>query len=500
MDAQEYFKEYKNHPVLFVGTGLSLRYLEQSYTWDGLLGKIAYDLCGNHEYYLDLKGKSVRASDGLVDYRLVADYLESDFNDRVKDDRNGSFKKVNDAYYEYAKNKGLYPSRFKIYVCDLLKSISYKDSMSEEIDLFKRSRKNISCVITTNYDGMMEDIFGFSPLVGNSILLSNPYGSVYKVHGCVSDPKKIILTTDDYNEFDEKYHLIRAQLLSLFIHNPIVFLGYSVNDSNIKNILKTIYSYVDANSEQARKIERNFLLVEYDKDSTSLEVTSHDIEMEGYKLIRINKISTDDYSGVYKLLANLTLPISAMDVRKVQDIVRDIMAGGSVKVTITDDLDALENSDKVLAIGSSANIKYEYKDQSSMIVDYFKTIEDQNHQVIELINKMKIIKDAWFPVFGFYRICSGIKNSEILKETQMRKLAKIETEVAKKCRKDHCSIQDILSDDGIAASYKINAIVYYCMNEKIATEDLREYLISYEDKRSSDYKKMLCAYDLVKYG
>ena len=27
-------------------------------------------------------------------------------------------------------------------------------------------------------------IFDFSPLIGNDILLSNPYGSVYKIHGC----------------------------------------------------------------------------------------------------------------------------------------------------------------------------------------------------------------------------------------------------------------------------------------------------------------------------
>lgn len=37
-------------------------------------------------------------------------------------------------------------------------------------------------------------MFSFNPLIGNDILLSNPYGSVYKIHGCISAPDKIIIT------------------------------------------------------------------------------------------------------------------------------------------------------------------------------------------------------------------------------------------------------------------------------------------------------------------
>ena len=85
---------------------------------------------------------------------------------------------------------------------------------------------------------MIETLFEFNPLIGNDILLSNPYGSVYKIHGCVDAPDKIIITQNDYNLFNRRYELIRAQLLSLFIHNPIIFIGYSIGDENIRNILK----------------------------------------------------------------------------------------------------------------------------------------------------------------------------------------------------------------------------------------------------------------------
>jgi len=36
MNIIDFIKKYKNHPILFIGTGMSLRYLKNSYTWDNL--------------------------------------------------------------------------------------------------------------------------------------------------------------------------------------------------------------------------------------------------------------------------------------------------------------------------------------------------------------------------------------------------------------------------------------------------------------------------------
>ncbi|HCT3601395.1 TPA: SIR2 family protein, partial [Klebsiella pneumoniae] len=91
----------------------------------------------------------------------------------------------------------------------LVEKLSYREEKKEELAELKKIRKNIGSVITTNYDGLVEDVFGFEALVGNDILLSNPYGSVYKIHGCNKDASKIIITEDDYSHFDNKYELIR---------------------------------------------------------------------------------------------------------------------------------------------------------------------------------------------------------------------------------------------------------------------------------------------------
>lgn len=290
MNIKEFMSNYTNHPVLFIGTGMSLRYLDNSYTWDGLLSKIAIDLFGDDREYLNIKSRY--CEDGRFQYEEIAEELQSKFDKVLENDPDGRFKEINDKFFENMR-AGNTLSRFKIYISTLLSQLNYKDNSNTELSELKKARKNVGSIITTNYDKLAQDIFEFNPLIGNDILLSNPYGSVYKIHGCVDDPSKIIITKKDYEKFKEKYELIRAQLLSLFIHNPIIFLGYNVGDENIKEILKTIFTYVEQNSPSANKIRRNFLLVEYEPESNNEDIVEHDIDITGFSTIRINKIKIE---------------------------------------------------------------------------------------------------------------------------------------------------------------------------------------------------------------
>ena len=302
MDISTFISNFKNHPVLFVGTGMSLRYLENSYTWDGLLEHISHELFENDERYLDIKANHL--CNGEYRYDEIATDIERIFNEELGKDRNGKFKHINDMFYDQMKN-GIQLSRFKIYISEIFSEIKINPEKNDEIAELKKIRKNIGSVITTNYDKLIETLFEFNPLIGNDILLSNPYGSVYKIHGCVDAPDKIIITQNDYNLFNRRYELIRAQLLSLFIHNPIIFIGYSIGDENIRNILKTIFDYVSSDSELAKKIQANFLLIEYEADSDSTEVFEHDITINSHTTIRVNKIKTDNFIAIYLSLIHI---------------------------------------------------------------------------------------------------------------------------------------------------------------------------------------------------
>lgn len=199
MDIYDFISKYKNHPILFIGSGFSMRYAKMAYNWDGLLEKVATEISSNTEYFLDLKADYMNKND--VMYEKVASKLENDFNEMLKNDRNGKLKSINDIFYEQMR-KGKNISRFKIYISKLLQNASIKESVKEEISELKKARKNVSSIITTNYDQIVEQLFSFNPLIGNDILLSNPYGSVYKIHGCVTCPESIIITNEDYEGFE----------------------------------------------------------------------------------------------------------------------------------------------------------------------------------------------------------------------------------------------------------------------------------------------------------
>lgn len=497
MNVQEFVKKYHNHPILFLGTGISLRYLKNSYTWDGLLEKVSVELYGNNEHYFDIKSKCM--VDGHYDYKMIASQLEVEFNDNLEKNRDGKFKAINDEFYGYM-GKGINQSRFKLYIRDLLNTIQIKEEFKNELILLKKVRKNIGSIITTNYDCLIESIFEFKPLIGNDILLSNPYGSLYKIHGCVKEPQKIIITNDDYDKFNEKYELIRAQLLSLFIHNPIIFLGYALGDDNVKDILKTIFTYIEPNTKEAEKIRSNFLLVEYEAGSNNIEVTDHDVDMNGFATIRINKIKTDNFEEIYKHLSELNLPVSAMDIRKVQNVVREIYSGGNIKVSITEDLDNTKNHDKVLAIGTVNTIKYEYQNASEMMANYFSIIDESNYQLLELINKHRLSVNQYFPCFAFSNIQPNIKNIDVLKKRQIEKIKKYLALIKDFEVLGNKSISEILADDRIAFSNKNREIINSIENNNIGLDELEVYLREFENKIATDYKRLICYYDIKKYA
>ncbi|MBO3652609.1 MULTISPECIES: SIR2 family protein [Acinetobacter] len=502
MDVFDFINKYENHPVLFLGTGFSLRYLKKSYSWENLLKAIAFEIKNNNEYFLDLKGEVYDKKTDKYDFMQLASLLQKEFNQiaSTPENRNGKFKEINDEYYQKAE-LGISSDKFKIYISHLLADLELKEDKKDEIDVIKLLSKNISSIITTNYDRLIEFITNFDPLVGNNILLSNPYGSVYKIHGSIEEPERLVFTTEDYDDFDDRYDLIRAQLISIFVHNPIIFIGYSVNDINIKKILSTIYKYVQLNTPEEERIRNNFLLVEYAEGSDSLEVLEHDIDI-GDNTIRINKIKTDNYIDIYKAIEGLSLPVTAYQVKRVLDTVKEITSGGSIKVSIAEDIDDLKNSEKILAISPVTNtkIEYTYKEPSQLIEDYFDILNKRDESLIKLIDDMKIAKTHWFPIYGFLSIYSNLSKSTVLKQQQDRKIEDYIKTIS--CDKylalNLFTIDDVLKNEEIAGSYKIDCIFCLIYHDKISLQDLEEYLLNFKSKRDLNFKKLLCLYDQKK--
>ena len=253
---------------------------------------------------------------------------------------------------------------------------------------------------------------------------------------------------------------------------------------------------MDYNSEEAKKIRDNFLLIEYEEGSENTEVIEHDIDIEGFETIRINKIKTDNFTSIYQALANLVLPVSAMDIRKVQNVVREICEGGTIEVSITENLDELDNSDKVLVVGSRKTITYEFLTTSEMMSNYLQIIEESNSQLLLLLNKQKIQPSQYFPIYAFSKICPEIENVEVLKEQQRDKIKTIIENPHISCNGNHATPQEVMNDQNIKQTYKTQEIICSMMSGAMDLKQVEIFLKNFEDKKSTDYRKLLCAYDL----
>lgn len=509
MDIKDFIRRYHNYPVLFIGTGFSLRYLNNSFTWDNLLKKISTDIYDSEEKYYDIKAKYIDQNNSC-DYALVATELENEFNKKASENRGGKFQEINDIYYENLQ-RNYKVSRFKIYISNLLNKLDIKNSeqIGQELNSLEQAKKNVSSIITTNYDQLIESIFNFTPLISNDIVLKNPYGSVYKIHGCVTNPSNIIITSTDYDDFDKKYEFIKAQLLSIFIHNPIIFIGYSISDDNIKNLLKTIFSNIQPNSDESKKIRDNFLLIEYEKDGTSRDVIEHDIDLPingTSTIVRINKIRTDKYSDIYNEIANLVLPISAMEIRRVQSILKKITSGEAPELIVkfANDIDETNNNDMVIAIGTKDSISVketiQFVNTQDLLTKYFEIIKDRNESAILSLNKTTISKAQYFPVFGFSNICNNLNSIDNYKENQKNNLAKYLNSISNNIKKtSYSTIQKIINDRELTQSSLSKIIFWNVFNDNIGLSTLKRYLQK-EITINTDYRRLICLYDFMSYA
>lgn len=114
-------------------------------------------------------------------------------------------------------------------------------------------------IFTTNYDTLIEDIY---PKEDREVITNNAgcaylnkNVTIYKMHGDITtlnDPDSIVITTDDYDKYFtcKRFELICSELKSAFIKSHVVFIGYSLEDDNVLELIKTVRDCIGKNQKQ----------------------------------------------------------------------------------------------------------------------------------------------------------------------------------------------------------------------------------------------------------
>lgn len=339
-----------HYPFLFIGSGLSRRYMGAP-SWEELLKGICENVLEDPFAYAKFLGEAKMAKDrGEVRSIMprVATLMEPPVHEAL-------FGKEKFAHFVKSNLDRLSSgtSALKIYAADIFKRLSM-GRMTDETELLSRvGRERLSGVITTNYDQLCESLFpGFVTYVGEGdLLFSDPTFAqeTYKIHGSTSDPESMILTEADYRRFEEREKYLAAKLLTIFAEYPIVFMGYSLQDENINELLSSI---VRCAGERGFKPLGDRLIFVTRGSAGAPAVSSRYVSL-GKSSLETTTISTDEFSVVYEAILNTQRTYDMRLVRELRgnifNIVRKLDAKSrTVVASIDKALETLGDDDRVV--------------------------------------------------------------------------------------------------------------------------------------------------------
>jgi hypothetical protein len=295
-DIYDCIEKMQCQPILFIGSGLSIRYFDAP-NWDSLLEKmikICPNITRSFQYY-----KQSNTNE------KIGEILANLFKDWAWDSGQEQFPKE---LFNYTKNYDVY---IKYKIAELLKNITpnslseiKNEILIEELELLKAIQPH--AIITTNYDTFLEKIFtDYVTVVGQSIIKSNhsSIGEIFKIHGCVSKPEDIVFTEQDYKIFMKQKKYLSAKLLTYFLEHPLIFIGYSATDHNIRSILEDIDEIISSSDN----LIENIYFVDWNPDisSSNEKYYPYDkfIKVSDTKTVRVKNIVTDNFNWVFEALS-----------------------------------------------------------------------------------------------------------------------------------------------------------------------------------------------------
>jgi len=227
-----------------------------------------------------------------------------------------------------------------------------------EEELRKLREATVDGIITTNYDLFLERIFGdYEVYVGQEELIfeeKHSIAEIYKIHGSCDDHKSLVLTEDDYEQFSQNNQYLAAKLITIFLEHSVVFLGYSIRDPNVREVLRQVGRCLDA--ERLEELSDRLIFVEWNRQPGSPEVATREFDFtEGRKSLEVTRVSTHSFVPVYDALRKTDRQMSAKLMRRMKDQVYKLalMQEPQEQIYAVDieDADSHDEVDFVMGVG-----------------------------------------------------------------------------------------------------------------------------------------------------
>lgn len=261
-------------------------------------------------------------------YARVASRIEEDYNSMFFDGRIPLGAEHGRIDYERHPER----SPFRSHLAYLMRCTAKRSSLPLELqnelsDLRVAAEHCINGIITTNYDDFTEKLFpDFDVYRGQDDLFvtqATGYAEIYKIHGDYRNPEGMVFTEEDYDAFECRRAYLVSKLLSIFVENPLIILGYSLSDDNIRGIFESIAGCLCA--EHLKDLGKRIIFVDYKEDVAEPSVFMRK-PLERYPDFYITAIEINSFAPVFKQVLRLRRNYPLRLMRRVrQDLYRTVV-------------------------------------------------------------------------------------------------------------------------------------------------------------------------------
>lgn len=499
----------KHAPFLFLGSGFSRHYINTP-DWKGVLEMFAPKHINQYFSILDTDNLPIIASH-------IAKDLTTEFWNLPDDDE---YKR------KYADSIVDQSILLKIKIADFLREKSLEEFPSqyaEEINVLKNLC--IDGIITTNWDDTAERLFPkYTPYIGQRELIFAPtfnIGEIYKIHGCLREPSTMILTEADYRDYNEKNAYLAAKLITIFIEHPIVFIGYSISDVNIMDILRSLVCCLD--KKNLDKLRDNLIFVDWTTAQNDIfRIDSHTIALDNDIVLPVTRIETNSYLKVFECLSKYERSIPANLLREYKKQFYNIIVSEKPEkqlyVLPGDKID--QNSDIQVVYGFGAVSMYKsaigYTGLKAIDV-YGDIIEDKNLDAVQVLTKSipslrRTSPKIFLPVYKYLSKVgihskSDYERNQIGFNMPLYSLVDFQAYSSFSVLEKQMSISEAIEKFNGSSTWKAVALIPYLVIREEEMDILRDFIKSVfndflvkKNNYATHMRRLICFYDWKKYG
>jgi hypothetical protein len=499
-------------PFLFIGSGFSRRYigLEQ---WNELLGRFCEGI-QEFGFYASHSNSELPVAASLMadDFNSVW-WKEIKYEESRSKFRNSITTKSSALKHEIAR-----------YLTSKVHAKNTSEELTKELELLPSL--NVDGIITTNWDLFLEEIFpDYKVFIGqDELLFSNPQSvaEIYKIHGCASQPNSLVLTHDDYLNFESKNAYLAAKLITIFIEHPVIFIGYSLADKNIQNIIASIVNCLA--QEKLDQFGKNLIFLQRPKADENASFLPSMMAI-GETHLNITVVKTNAFAEVYEAIEATKRKIPARILRYCKEQMYDLVKSSdpSVKLAVVD-IDQIESKDDVeFVVGVGvAEVQDRLSKRGYTAVDlddlFLDVLENQSSlDADELLTAVypRVFKrpNKYVPAYRYLRAI-GINDLATLRDSKHAAIEQLLRRSEGSKANGYQSQYDKLykgktTQEIIDATTPEKATILVCFqaDTDVDVDAVSAFLKVHKDKLksagspySSYFRKLTCLYDRLRYG